>query len=130
MADIMMRLGRFSFSVDTAAYQELTRASEYRWASQDRIGQIPALQPVGPGDDTINLNGTVYPGHRGGTGQLDEMRSTAAAMKPLILVDGRGFVHGRWVIERVEEGQSVFAHQGVPRKQTFRLQLRKYDDGV
>lgn len=130
MADIMMRLGRFSFSVDTAAYQELTRASEYRWASQDRIGQIAALQPVGPGAETINLNGTIYPGHRGGTGQLDEMRSTAADMKPLILVDGRGFVHGRWVIERVEEGQSVFAHQGVPRKQTFRLQIRKYDDGV
>ena len=53
-----MRLGQFTFSVDTAAYQELSRTSEYRWASQDRIGQMPALQAVGPGSESINLDGT------------------------------------------------------------------------
>lgn len=130
MAGIMMRLGQFTFSVDTAAYQELSRTSEYRWASQDRIGQMPALQAVGPGSESINLDGTIYPGHRGGADQLNDMRAEAGRMQPLILVDGRGFVLDRWVIERVEEGQSIFAHRGAPRKQTFRLQLRKYDDGV
>jgi len=58
------------------------------------------------------------------------MRAEAGKMKPLILVDGRGFVHGRWVIHRVEEGQEVFAHRGAPRKQTFRMQIEKYDDGL
>lgn len=130
MANVMMKLGGFTFGIDTAAYQNLTRSSEYRWAAQDRIGQGPALQPVGPGGETINLDGTIYPGHRGGADQLNDMRAEAGKMKPLILVDGRGFVHGRWVIERVEEGQEIFAHRGAPRKQTFRLQLRKYDDGL
>lgn len=130
MANVMLKLGDFTFSVDTAAYQQLSRVSEYRWASQDRIGKAPALQPVGLGSDTINMDGTIYPGHRGGTGQLNDMRAEAGKMKPLILVDGRGFVHGRWAIERVEEGQEVFAHRGAPRKQTFRLQIRKYDDGL
>jgi len=130
MADVMMKLGSFAFSVDTAAYQELSRTSEYRWASQDRIGQIPALQAVGPGAETINLSGAVYPAHRAGAGQLSEMRSEAGRMQPLIMVDGRGFVHGRWVIERVEEGQSTFTRGGAPLKQTFRLQLRKYGDGI
>lgn len=130
MANIMMKLGRFTFSVDTAAYQSLTRSSEYRWPSQDLIGKQPVLQAVGPGAETINLEGSIYPAHQGGTGQLDDMRAEAGRMEPLILVDGRGFVHGRWVIERVEESQSVFAQGGAPRKQTFQLKLRKYDDGV
>lgn len=130
MANVMLKLGDFTFSVDTAAYQQLTRVSEYRWAAQERIGQGPALQPVGPGSDSINMGGTIYPGHRGGAGQLNDMRAEAGKMKPRILVDGRGFVHGRWVIERVEEGQENFAQRGAARKQTFRLQIRKFDDGL
>ena len=130
MADVMMKLGQFTFSVDTAAYQSLNRVTEYRWAQQDRIGQRPALQDVGPGSDTMNLHGVIYPAHKGGLGQIDTMRSEAGKGKPLILVDGRGRVHGRWVIERVEEEQGVFAAAGAPRKQNFRMQLRKYDDGA
>ena len=53
MASVMLKLGEFTFGVDTAAYQQLTRVSEYRWASQERIGQGPALQSVGLGSDTI-----------------------------------------------------------------------------
>lgn len=125
-----MKLGGFTFSIDTAAYQSLSRNSEYRWASQNRIGTNPALQNIGTGSETINLQGVVFAAHRGGTGQLDDMRREAAKRQPLILVDGRGLVHGRWVIERVEEEQSNFAQAGVARRQQFRLQLRKYDDGV
>ena len=125
-----MKLGGFTFSIDTAAYQSLSRSSEYRWASQYRIGTNPALQNIGTGSETINLQGVVFAAHRGGTGQLDNMRQEAAKREPLILVDGRGLVHGRWVIERVEEEQSNFAQAGVARRQQFRLQLRKYDDGV
>ncbi|PHS43115.1 MAG: phage tail protein [Marinobacter sp.] len=130
MADVMMKLGGFTFSIDTAAYQSLSRSSEYRWASQDRIGTNPALQNIGTGSETINLQGVVFAAHRGGTGQLDDMRREASKRQPLILVDGRGLVHGRWVIERVEEEQSNFAQAGVARRQQFRLNLRKYDDGV
>ena len=34
MGSIMMRLGVYKFSLDTAAYQELSRTAEYRWARQ------------------------------------------------------------------------------------------------
>ena len=37
---------------------------------QPTLGRHPARQYVGPGDDTIDVRGTVLPGHRGGTGQL------------------------------------------------------------
>lgn len=129
MADVMMQLGGYQFSVNTAAYQDLRRSSEYRWKNQERVGQLDALQYTGQGSDTITLSGVVFPGYKGGTGQLNAMRAQAGTGQPLLLVDGQGFIHGRWVIEKIDEQQAVFARAGVPRRQQFSLQLRKYDNG-
>lgn len=129
MADVMMQLGEYQFSVNTAAYQDLRRSSEYRWKNQERVGQLDALQYTGQGSDTITLSGVVFPGYKGGTGQLNAMRAQAGTGQPLLLVDGQGFIHGRWVIEKIDEQQAVFARAGVPRRQQFSLQLRKYDNG-
>lgn len=122
---VMMQLGTFQFSLSTAAYQELTRKTEYRWASQDRFGDMPFLQFTGPGSDGITLTGTIYTEFRGGTGQIDELRGMAALGLPQLLVDGTGRVMGKWVIESVDEGQSVFAAQGMARKQTFTVTIKK-----
>jgi phage protein U len=125
-ASIMLQLGRFQFGVNTAAYQRLQRATEYRWPSQDRFGQREALQFVGPGADTITLPGVIYPEWRGGLRVLDDLRELAAEGRPQTMIDGLGNILGRWVIERVEETQTVFADAGVPRKQEFTVQLRRY----
>ena len=130
MSDVMMQLGSYQFSVNTAAYQDLNRSTEYRWKNQERVGQHDALQYTGTGVDSITLNGVVFPAYKGGTAQVDDMRAQAGNGQPLLLVDGRGFIHGRWVIERIDEQQTVFARAGVPRRQQFSLQIRKYDDGA
>lgn len=129
MADIMMRLGEYSFGIDTAAYQQLSRVTRYRWASQARVGHNDALQYTGRGEDQITLTGRIYPGWRGGAGQVRDMRDQAAAGRPMILVDGSGMVHGRWVIESIEEQSDTFAPGGAPRRQQFSLQMRFYDNG-
>lgn len=129
MADVMMKLGAYTFSVDTAAYQQFRRSTEYRWPVQERVGNHDALQFTGAGAETISLTGDIYPHFRGGIGQINAMREEAGAGQPLLLVDGLGNVHGRWVIERVEETQDRFFTAGVPRRQRFSLQLRKYDNG-
>jgi phage protein U len=125
---VMLMLGDYQFGIDTAAYQELTRVSEYRWPVQERFMKGQALQFVGPGGDTITLPGTIYPEYRGGFEQLQGMRDTAALGVPLTLIDGGGTIMGSWVIERVEEKQVAFFASGVPRKQEFSLGLRKFDD--
>lgn len=125
---VMMQLGAFQFSISTAAYKELRRRTEYRWASQDRFGKMPALQFTGPGSDAITLTGVIYTEYRGGIGQLNSMRALAATGTPQRMVDGTGNLLGKFVIESVEEGQSVFAGQGQPRKQEFTLQLRQFPD--
>lgn len=125
---IMMSLGDFLFGINTAVYQELGRSTEWRWPSQDRFNQSPVLQFVGPGADTISLPGVVYPEWRGGLAQIETMRAMADLGEPLMMIDGTGAVWGQWVIEKVDEKQSVLAAAGIPRKQEFTLSLKKYDD--
>ena len=126
----MMRLGSFSFGINTAAYNELRRTTEYKWPALERFGQDDALQYTGPGADTITLTGVILTAYRGGAGQLNRLRAIAATGQPQLLVSGLGAIMGRWVIERIDEGQAVFAAAGHPRRQEFTVQLRKYGGGV
>jgi len=125
---VMMTLGRYQFGLATAAYQEFSRVTAYRWPSQDRFMQGQALQFVGVGEDTITLPGVIFPEFRGGIGQVEAMRAEAGQGLPLTMINGQGMVMGRWVIERIEERGSVFGAAGVARKQEFSLALRKFDD--
>ena len=127
---VMMQLGAFQFGVNTAAYQGLSRSDEWRWPDQERFGQAPALQHTGPGATTITLDGILYPEWRGGLGRLDAMRAEAGKGRPLVLVDGRGQALGMWVIERVDESQSIFAAGGVARRVEFTLQLKRFSARV
>ena len=36
-ASVMMMLGDFAFSIDTTAYNQLTREASWRWSEQERI---------------------------------------------------------------------------------------------
>lgn len=122
----MMALGIYRFALETAAYQELVRHTSYRWASQERIGRHPAMQFIGPGHDEIDLEGVIYPHFRGGLGQLDAMRVIAGFGSPHLLVSGTGRIFGSYVIESVEEIQTIFHSNGSPRKLEFALVLRSY----
>lgn len=130
--DVLLRLGEFKFAVDTAAYQELTRASEYRWPAQERLWNRSAVQFTGIGDDVITLTGKVLPIWRGGLRQIDRLRemgeapATAVAPEPLPLVTGYGEFLGEWVITRVEEQQGHVLTRGAPGEQRFTLRLQRY----
>ena len=124
----LMRLGEFRFAISTAAYDEITRTAEYRWPRQDRVGRTPSRQFTGPGDDTIELRGTIYPYYRGGLGQVDAMRAEAARGEPLRLVAGTGAVLGLWSILRIRDTGRTFLEGGVPRRIDFDLSLAFYGE--
>ncbi len=126
MANVMMAIGEYRFSVDAAAYDALRRHSQYRWAPVERIAHRPSLQYVGQGSEGIDLRGTIYPQYKGGLRQLDHMRLEAGKGKPLALVTGRGENLGPWCIVEVEEEQAVFAAKGTPRAIEFRMRLEYY----
>jgi phage protein U len=132
MADILMALGDYRFSLSSAAYKELSRTSAWRWTKQERMGRKPARHFTGPDSDSITLAGTIYPHYWGGLGQINEMRRQADTGKPLILVDGTGRVWGKWCVVKVTERQSNFLPNGVPLKMDFDLTLEEFgpDDEV
>jgi phage protein U len=123
---VMMGLGEFRFGLNTAAYQELSRSHSWRWPTVERIGAKPATQFVGPGDDSVQMNGVIYPHFRGGLRQIEAMRAEADKGEPLNLVDGTGQVWGLYVITDIREGQSAFFSNGAPRSQTFDITLQAY----
>jgi len=127
-SNYLMKLGEYTFSIDSAAYQSLSRTTEYRWHSQPRIGRLPAQQFMGPGSETLSLDGVIYPHFKGGLKQLDAMRAEAGKGKPLMLVDGSGHIWQQWVINQVEETHKVLMEDATPRQVTFRLQLTRYGD--
>jgi len=125
---VMMALGPYRFALSTSAYQQLKRSIEYRWQAQDRIGNNPAMQFIGPGKEQIGFEGVIYPEFRGGLGQTESMKRNADIGQPLLLVDGLGRVWGRWVIMQIEETRETFLSNGVPRKISFSMTIVSYGE--
>ena len=124
----MMALGEYHFSLSTAAYQDLTHSTTYRWQAQERLGRPPARQYLGPGEETITLRGVVHPHYKGGLGQIDRMRAEAGRGEPLLLSEGTGRILGRWVIRQIEETRRELEADGAPRRIEFRLDLARYGE--
>ena len=120
----------FYFNLDTAAFDELKRSSEYRWASQERLSRRPAQQAVSMGEERITLSGSIYGGFKGGIKQLDTLRSIGAQLQPLGLTTGYGDVLGNWCLKNIEEEQSALLQGGIPRKQGFTLEFVRYGDDL
>ena len=128
MSQVMMMLGSYPFMIETAAYEQLSRESAWRWKSQSRIGRKPAQQYLGPDAQTIRMNGYILPEFAGGQGQMAQIRSSGDKGQPLKLVDGRGFVWGDFVITSLSETQTHFSPTGLPKRIDFQITLQEYGD--
>jgi phage protein U len=135
MPAVMMALGSYLFTVDTAAFQELERTSEYRWPLQERILHRPTAQWVGIGKDQITFDGVIYGafdrgGVKAGTYQIQKMRELAETGVEQRLVDGRGNDYGEWCILTIVERATDFADHGGPRKQKFTITITRQGEST
>lgn len=128
MADktVLMGLGRYRFSTSAPNYQKLERTFEFRWEPQMRIGRRPAMQFLGPGVETIMLDGVIYPHYHGGLAQVERMRREGELGRAYGLSSGFGRYFGRFVIVSVRDIQSYFLSNGAPRKIEFAIELAHY----
>lgn len=125
-----MSLDQFVFSLDTVSFHELQRRTSWRHPSTPRVGARPQRQFLGEGDDTITLNGLVAPGQFGKLESLDELRTMADEGDAYVLVDGTGRVYGAFVIEGMNEGQTLHNPDGTPRRVEFSIELARVDDDM
>jgi uncharacterized protein len=125
---MMMTFGMFVFSLSTAAYQDLQRQTAWRHSAQQRIGRRPVRQFLGPGDDTINLSGTLLPQFTGGQQHLDQLREMAAEGAAWPLIEGTGYNYGLFVIESISERKSLPMADGAAQKINFDISLAAVDE--
>ncbi|MDF9755491.1 phage protein U [Pseudomonas sp. TE6288] len=116
----------YYFNLDTAAFDQLRRQTRFRWAGQERLSRDTAQQAVSLGEETISIRGAIFPGFKGGLGQLQTLRSIGRQLLPLSLTTGYGEVLGTWCLTSIEEEQSVLLAGGIPRKQGFSLEFVSY----
>lgn len=126
MATTLIGIGPYRLGLDNMAPDEIERSFEYRWEPQNRIGRRPAMQFLGPGEETVTLHGVIYPHYYGGFGQLERMRQEAARGIPRGVVSGYGRYHGLWCIRGIRDVQSYFLPSGAARKVEFDIELVAY----
>ncbi|EHR7681839.1 phage tail protein [Vibrio cholerae] len=128
MADVMMALGDYRFSIDTAALQNIQEVHAWRWSDHNLAGRKPRSQFIGADLSTLRFKGTIYPHFRGGLGQTDKMKAEGDRGKPLRMIDGLGKDLGLWTIRSLEVDKSQLFTKGVARKIEFNIELKEYPD--
>ena len=130
MESVLLQLGGkggFQFKVTAAAYNTLTREHSYRWASQARFGNHNALQYTGKDATSISLEGEIAVMYRNvGPHQLEALVAMADRGMPYLLTSGTGAILGYYCIKSVSESQRKIAAKGLPRLQSFSLELEYY----
>lgn len=130
---VLMKLGNWQFSVPGLDYNRLSRRFEYRWQPQDRIGARPAQQWLGPGEETLDFRGFIYPqspySSASARTELDAMRTGAVSGTPYAFAGavGNGAKYlGLWCIKQIRDEQEYFLPNGDPRKIDFGITLVNY----
>ena len=127
---MMMALGLFVFSLDTAPYQEFQRQVGWRHPSNNRVGRRPAHQYAGPDDETITLSGRLMPELTGGEWTLAVLELMGDTGDAYTLIEGTGRYYGQFVIESLDTKRTYFFQDGAARVADFTLKLTRIDDGL
>lgn len=122
---MMMSLDSFLFEIGTLPYQVLQQEWNWRHASSDRFGAMPAFQFIGPGTQTVTLSGALYPGIAGDYSSLERIAQMADTGESYILLNGQYVVLGQFFIRRLSESAEMFFVDGFPRKADFTLELER-----
>ena len=125
---MMMTLGYFVFSRLTVPFQQKQHDMVWRHPSSNRVGARPVSQFLGAGDETVVLSGVLLPEITGGELSLETLIKMADTGKAYPLIDGRGTVHGQFVIEKISTGSSEFFPDGAARRIEFSMDLKRVDD--
>ena len=124
---MMMSLDTFLFEIGTLPYQQLSQSWAWRHAKSERFGARPAMQFIGPGDETLRLTGALYAGYIGSYSSIERIRDMADAGESYALLTGRHEVLGQFIINGVSLTSEIFTVDGIARKADFTLELERVE---
>ncbi|WP_051974362.1 phage tail protein [Luteibacter mycovicinus] len=123
----MLALGPFPFGTSTAGYDKLQRSMQFKHAAAVRVGDRDAYQKLGPGEEQINLAGTVAPSVTGTLASITRLEDMGRGGEAYLLVDGAGYVYGTYHIDSLQTTQRGHFADGTPRLVEFSLTLTRDD---
>ena len=130
-AGVMLLLGNFAFSVNTAAYNQLAREASWNWSEQARIGQQSLLQYTGKNGRTVRIEGESHAFFgKSGTEAVNTLYELADQTEPQLLVSGVGDVLGWWVVVHFSDTTDRFLPGGGHRNKKWSLELKHYADDL
>lgn len=127
---VMMMLGDFEFSINTATFNQLAREASWRWPEQERIGKQDLLQYTGKAARSVKFDGETHAFFRNGTASIDTLYALADKAAPQLLVSGAGDVLGYWVVTEFSDNTPSFLRGGGPRKRTYSMTIKHYADDL
>ena len=127
---MMLTLGLFVFQLQTLPYQSLQQSLDYRWPSNNRIGERGAYQFLGIGEDKITLSGVLLPEITGGALSMLALKTMAELGKAWPLIGGDGAIYGMYVVSSMTQTQSVFFADGSARRIEFSMTLTRVDESL
>lgn len=127
---MMLTLGLFVFQLQTLPYQSLQQSLDYRWPSNNRIGERGAYQFLGIGEDKITLSGVLLPEITGGALSMLALKTMAELGKAWPLIGGDGAIYGMYVVASMTQTQSVFFADGSARRIEFSMTLTRVDESL
>lgn len=127
---VLATLGELVFQAETALYDELRRADQYRHQAVERVHGRPSYHFTGKGEVTKEVSGPLFPSVSGGEEQLERLRAMAASGEEYLLVvgDAGGLEFralGHWVIANITSDYSFFDASGSAMKIGFSVSLKQ-----
>lgn len=157
MAYLLMSIGTNVFlqpvlNHDSPNFDTIKRDTNISWVGAQRLGRDVAFQYTGDGEDTIIVEGRLYPRFFGGLSTLRSIRASAAKPQPMLRfypfragadflfndiaeLDLRGAAEGwtgeflgNFVITRVNDTESKIGSANIAHKVDFTIELKRYGD--
>lgn len=126
----LLALGPHIFEILPLNYQRLEKETVAEWASVPRFGTTSARQFTGLGDDSMRIDGLLFPHEFGGRAEFEAIRATQAAGVPVMMA-GMGAatavrIFGLVVILAVSDEQTHIGPDGQGRVLSFSIDLAPY----
>lgn len=124
--------------VASPGFNSLTRDTNASWVAQGRLGRDPAFQWTGSGEETITVEGRLYPHMFGGLKTMDRLREGTKGQRFILTkytveasndantdayIYKQDVIPGPWGIRRVRQGDVRIGSHGVPLVVEFSVEL-------
>lgn len=127
----LLALGPHIFQITTLNFQSLKRSTKAKWPAIARFGYAPSRQFTGFGEDSITIDGLLFPEEFQDRAAFEAIRLTQRQGKPVTLMgwavgSGAAEVFGQVVILSIDDTQSNIARNGQGKRIEYSISLAPF----